>query len=774
MGVSGMTHATKETVDAIRESRNFLKRDQYVRAEQSIADKVNAKSSADEALLYAAQAEIRSQLQDFDAAQEFAEKSLSLWEGNTEGKFQLAVAYQGRFELDRAEAIFAEIEHEKKRDARFLAQQARIHLLRHKQAKAIEFVDRAIRAAPRNAKYYALKAEIFLTGTPLAGGKVKQAINAARKAKQIDKTLPEAWRLLIKALLIAGNQEEFNKSLREARKSLKNNAAVETEVAQHLIRHKRYVEAESTLSEIVHSHGDFLPAYQALADIYIATMQWDKAVEAAYKALAIAPYSSRTWRLAGYALAKKGELTHAMGWLHKVLMADAEDILTACVLAEVLHGLHEFDAADDLYRQILQERATPALLNAYGILLMDMERAAKASEILRQAHAMDSESTHIQMNLAMALSNEGEFQAAQEIYKDIMQHKPELAAAFLNYVSITKMAEDEVVEARIKHQIEGVTDVEQEEVLHYAMVKIKEDKQDYNTAFLYLSRACALHKQRCGYNEKAEMERFRLIKSTLNQARVERLEACGNTSSRPLFVLGMPRSGTTLVEQILSAHSGIVGGGELQFMNMVLSNHAAMTNTQPIASLAKLTCEHLDTLSRDYLSLSAPIASDNEYVADKMPGNFMYIGLIALMFPNAKIIHVKRNPMATCLSCLKQRFNEGHNYSYDLVDLGHYYLAYLDLMRHWHDLFPGRIFDLEYEALTNNLEKETARLIDYCGLNWDDACLDFHKNVRAVRTASLAQVRKPIYTNSVAFWRNYEEQMEPLSRLLKEGGAFTG
>jgi hypothetical protein len=130
--------------------------------------------------------------------------------------------------------------------------------------------------------------------------------------------------------------------------------------------------------------------------------------------------------------------------------------------------------------------------------------------------------------------------------------------------------------------------------------------------------------------------------------------------------------------------------------------------------------------------------------------------------------------MATCLSCLKQRFSEGHDYSYDLVDLGHYYLAYLDLMRHWHELFPGRILDLEYEALTNNLETEAMRMIDYCGLDWDAACLDFHKNVRAVRTASLAQVRKPIYTKSVAFWRNYEEQMEPLNRILKEGGAFTG
>jgi Tfp pilus assembly protein PilF len=603
---------------------------------------------------------------------------------------------------------------------------------------------------------------------------VKQAINAARKAKQIDKTLPEAWRLLIKALLVVDSQDEFNKSLREARKNLKDSAAVDTEVAQHLIRIKRYREAETALSEIVRLKPDFAPACQALADLYITTMQWDKAVEAAYNALAVAPYSPRTWRLAGYALANIGDLTNAMGWLHKVLMVDPEDLLTASVLAEVLHKLHEFDAADDLYRQILQEKVTPGLLNGYGILLMDMERTTEALEILQRAHAMDGESSQIRMNLAMALTNQGDFQAAQQIYKEIMQQKPQIAEAFLNYVSITKMAGDEEVEARVKQQLENLSDVKQEETLNYAMAKIKEDKQDYNTAFLYLSKASSLHKKQCDYNEKAELERFRLIKSAINRDAIESLGKCGNQSSRPLFVLGMPRSGTTLVEQILSSHNDIVGGGELQFINMVLSNHAAMTNTKSIESLAKLTCQHLDTLSGDYLSMMAPIAPGDKHIVDKMPGNFMYLGLIALMFPNAKIIHVKRNPMATCFSCLKQRFSEGHDYSYDLVDLGHYYLAYLDLMRHWHELFPGRILDLEYEALTHNLETEAMRMIDYCGLDWDAACLDFHKNVRAVRTASLAQVRKPIYTKSVAFWRNYEEQMEPLNRILKEGGAFTG
>jgi tetratricopeptide (TPR) repeat protein len=384
---------------------------------------------------------------------------------------------------------------------------------------------------------------------------------------------------------------------------------------------------------------------------------------------------------------------------------------------------------------------------------------------------LDGKSIQIQVNLAIALTNTANFKAAQDIYQNLMQQAPEISEVFLNYVSITNMAEDDEVERRIEQQLEHKPDKKQEEIFNYAMVKVKEDKHEYDAAFLHLSRACDLHKQRCGYDEKSELDLFRLIKSTLNRDCIERLEKCGgNASNRPIFVLGMPRSGTTLVEQILSSHRSIVGGGELPFIKAVLDDHAGMTNASSIESLSELTCEHLSALSSGYISQISALAPDDMRIVDKMPGNYMFIGLIALMFSNAKIIHVRRNPMATSLSCLKQRFNEGHNYSYNLEDIGRYYLAYLDLMEHWYELFPGRIFDLAYEDLTTNLETEAKRMIEYCGLDWDEACLDFQKNRRAVRTASLAQVRKPIYTKSVAFWRNYEEQMKPLSDILKTAG----
>jgi hypothetical protein len=176
-------------------------------------------------------------------------------------------------------------------------------------------------------------------------------------------------------------------------------------------------------------------------------------------------------------------------------------------------------------------------------------------------------------------------------------------------------------------------------------------------------------------------------------------------------------------------------------------------------------------MANEYLTMTASMGAEASHLVNKLPHNFLYLGLISLMFPNAKIIHLKRDPMAICFSCYKKRFVHGHEYSFDLQDLGNYYLGYQDLMNHWYSVLPGRIYTVEYEKLTSDFETETRRLIDHCGLEWDDACLQFHKSKRAVRTASLSQVRKPIYTKAVSFWRNYEQQLKPLADILQAAEA---
>ncbi len=767
MGSQPVADQTASNLESMRKVREGIAEKRYAEAEQAITDALH-NSSAAPAFLYVALAEIRNAQQDFDAAEEFAQKALAKDQACFDAKFQLANAFFGRYEVDKAEALFAEIEDDKKDDPSYLLQLGRLYLHKRDTKQALDYANRSAQLKPDVAAPHVLKAEALLSEE-----KIKQAVAAAKKAKQVERADSDAWRLLIQATLLSGDRKAFDKILQSASKALPGSPVIDTTIAEYLATNKSYEDAEIALLKVLKNHPDYAPAYQVLSRVYVETGRSEQAVDAAYKALGFAPYSLTGWKQMGVALSRNEEYTLAVGWLHKALLADPEDLQLAAELAYALYQLHEFDAANDLYRQILAEQPDNAtFLHAYGLLLIEMERNSEAVKTLKRAHALDGDNVIIQLTLATALADGNDFAAARNIYLDLMRRKPEVNESFLYYTAITKMAEDEEITAEIEQKLSGMVDPRQQEMLHYALAKIYEDKREFEVSFSHLRTACSLHKERCGYKKDAYQSLFKYIKTVFTKEFIERFTDCGSDSRRPVFVLGMPRSGTTLVEQVLASHPAIEGGGELRFIDAVLGNHAAMTEGGKVRSLSQLACEHLPELANTYLSLIAPMAPEEQMVVDKMPTNFFYIGFIVLMFPNARIIHVNRNPMATCLSCYKQQFTEGHAYSYDLEDLGRHYLAYLDLMTHWRQVLPeGRMLEVEYEALTSDFEPQARRLIDYCGLEWDDACLKFHENKRAVRTASLAQVRKPVYTSSVSFWQNYEQQLKPLYDILHEGGA---
>ena len=242
----------------------------------------------------------------------------------------------------------------------------------------------------------------------------------------------------------------------------------------------------------------------------------------------------------------------------------------------------------------------------------------------------------------------------------------------------------------------------------------------------------------------------------------------GNPSDVPVFILGMPRSGTSLVEQILASHSRVHGSGEREEMLQLadrLSEHVNDSRPYP-ACVDALT----EDLSRDiaghFLGVLKRADPHAARITDKMPGNFHHVGLIATLFPNAKIIHCRRDPRDTCLSIFFGDFVGNHPYSYDLTNLGRYYRQYERVMAHWHDVLPGRILDVKYENLVDKQEDWSRRMVKFCGLDWESGCLDFHKNTRNVRTRSNAQVRQPIYRSSIERWRPYEAHLEPLMTAL--------
>jgi hypothetical protein len=242
----------------------------------------------------------------------------------------------------------------------------------------------------------------------------------------------------------------------------------------------------------------------------------------------------------------------------------------------------------------------------------------------------------------------------------------------------------------------------------------------------------------------------------------------------PIFILGLPRSGSTLIERILGRHSRVRAAGELQSMALAIveavrqrAGATQISRRELVEQSAQLDFE---SLGRDYLARARASGAIGDYFIDKMPLNFLYCGLICRALPEARIVHVHRHPMAACYAMFKTLFEDAYPFSYDLSELGRYYLAYRRLMQHWGRVMPGRIYELRYESMIEDQRGETQRLLAFCGLDWEDACAQFHENPDPSTTASAAQVRQPIYDSSVNQWRHYGGQLADLRRLLAEGG----
>ena len=290
--------------------------------------------------------------------------------------------------------------------------------------------------------------------------------------------------------------------------------------------------------------------------------------------------------------------------------------------------------------------------------------------------------------------------------------------------------------------------------IHFALAKALDDVRDYGRAFEHLRQGNALKRERIDYDETGTLKLFEHISAVFDRGLFDRFQGQGDPSSVPVFVLGMPRSGSTLIEQILASHPQIHAAGELT----ILEN-------------SPMDVTAFRRLGQSYLSQLPKVPDEKIRIVDKLPGNFLRIGLIRLMLPNARIIHTMRDPIDTCLSCYSKLFNTGLPFTYDLAELGRYYRAYSELMAHWRSVLPpGAMLDVSYEDVVDDLEGQARRLIDYCGLPWDDRCIDFHRSNRPVRTASAVQVRQPLFRSSLQRWRNYESGLAPLLDELANGG----
>jgi len=437
-------------------------------------------------------------------------------------------------------------------------------------------------------------------------------------------------------------------------------------------------------------------------------------------------------------------------------------------LGNVLVDQGQLDEAAAQY-----ERATalkPSLFQAHNNLANILKVQGQLDQAVaryEQALALRPELAETHKNLGNALEQLGKFAEAATHYDRALALRPDYAEVHYDRADLKTFRASDADLAALKSLAAGAGRLPPGKMLHihFALAKALEDVGDFSGSFQHLLAGNALKRREVDYNEAVRQGTFRLIADLFDSKLLDRFSGLGNPSPAPIFVLGMPRSGSTLVEQILAGHPQVQAAGELNNLERVVraASQAGGRSIPFPVSLWPLDSDRLRQVGEAYLASLPALADGETRITDKMPGNFLRIGLIRLILPNARIIHTMRDPVDTCVSCFSQLFTSGHGFSYDLAELGSYYRGYHALMAHWRSVLPaGALLDVAYEDVVGNLESQARRLIDYCGLAWDDRCLSFHTNSRPIATASNVQVRQPLYRSSVARWRRYAPYLQPL------------
>jgi tetratricopeptide (TPR) repeat protein len=376
----------------------------------------------------------------------------------------------------------------------------------------------------------------------------------------------------------------------------------------------------------------------------------------------------------------------------------------------------------------------------------------------------------------------GQVAAAEADYDQVIAARPDDFEAYLNRSALRKQTRERNHAAELERVLTRAAREWRGEVqIRYALAKEYEDLAEYERSWLHLDKGARLRRRYLKYDIDRDIETvdwitnaFPADSTTTVGFDIREPEMGQLKTGRPIFIIGLPRSGSTLVERILGSHSAVHSAGELvDFAHALVSAVTAKGTRRPmsrrelVAASAKLD---FAALGRDYLERTRAGSGHKPHFIDKMPLNYLYCGIIRRALPNARIVHLTRHPLAVCYAMYKTLFDEGYPFSYNLDEIGRYYLSYRKLMNHWHATVPGAIHDLGYEQLVADPEGETRRLLEFCGLPWEDACLDFHRNPAPGTTASATQVRQPIYDSSVAQWRHYASHLEGLRRQLVAAG----
>jgi len=633
-------------------------------------------------------------------------------------------------EAESAEAVCAGLLDQHPQDANFLCLSARALVKLERFDEANARIEQALSIFPEFARPHEVRGDLLL-----AQSQPTEAVGAFQQALELD---PKQQRIRMKlgpVLMRLGRVEEARALKTKVIDSSQDNQDIVR--AAELEKEEKYEAAEKLYREILIRHPDNVSAMRLWARLGVEQKRYSGAEVLLQKAVELAPGFSRAWAdLCGTQLEqeKYDDAIKSAKQLIK-LKPRSPDGYIGLASATAASGNH-IDAVQSF------EKALEIAPNHVGAM-------CGKGNVLRTI---------------------GDQDGAIAAYRGSIKANPLHTEAYWSLANLkTFRFEDQEVD-------DMLTLVGDERILSEGKVQLNnalglefEARNEYSQAFEFIDRSNVLRREAEVYDRVENEERTGLSIEAFSPKFIDSNAGHGDPDPAPIFIVGLPRSGSTLLEQILSSHSRVDGTHELPDIGIIVRSNRKLTMppARYPSSVASIDADEFNRLGSEYIERTRRHRGDRPFFTDKNPNNFVHVGLLHLILPNAKIINARRHPLDSCFGSYKQLFAKGNPYAYDLVELGEYYLQYQRLMDHWHEVLPGKVLDVQYEEVVADLAGQVRRILEYCELEWDESCLRFHETSRSVKSASSEQVRRPIYSSAVNTWRHYEPHLGALIEVLE-------
>jgi tetratricopeptide (TPR) repeat protein len=630
-----------------------------------------------------------------------------------------------------AERICRQALNEHPRDANLLCLLGASLIRQQKPKEAEHVLSRAVRIYASFSRAHEGLAEALIMQ-----GRLKEALASLEQAEALEPGSPSIRMKKAKVLTGLGNEDDATRELEASFKLTPHREDLVRGLGLQRMGNLR--DAEKVYRDVLLKDPSNVDALRLLAGVAMRAKQWGDAEALLERALELAP-------------------DFHQGWFDLGLSRQEQD-----KTAEAIHA----------YEQVIRlEPGLPQGYTSVGTVKAMIGSHDEAMEQFQAALERDPAHFGALSGMGHVLKTIGKQDEAIASYRECVRQNPDHGETWWSMANLKtfKFTDDEIESMAARAERETLIE-EQRANFFFALGKAWEDKKDYDQAFEYYARGNANRRDRESYDPVQTVDLHDRFIETFSKEFLEEQRGGGCDSRAPILIVGLPRSGSTLIEQILASHPDVEGTHELPDLGRVARSIGLGREDRKAypEAMASLGSAELRRLGEEYLQRTERHRElGKPRFTDKLPNNFVHVGFLELVLPNAKIINAKRHPLDSCLGGFKQLFARGQPFTYDQFEIAEFYLEYQRIMDHWHEVLPGRVLDVQYENVVDNLETQVRRILEYCELPWNDACLRYYDNERAVKTASSEQVRQPIYSSAKHRWRNFEKHLGPMIEVLE-------